>query len=80
MNAQEIEFTNKCPAWARKLGVKTLNVWQIIEYIMPYDKSERYDYLDWEVEERHLLTADEAVLAQKVLQAWDEMAPVHHDH
>lgn len=56
-------FLDKCPAWARKLGVRTLAQWRFIEAIMPLGKGGRFDELD-----------ELKVVATKVLDAWDEMA------
>lgn len=67
------KFLVECPAWARKIGVQSLKVWQIIEFAMPLSSSDRFDYLDWQ-EEEGVLTVEEGLIARKVLRVWDDMA------
>ena len=66
------EFLTQCPAWARKLGVPRLALWNWILDLMPLGWPDRYDAI--RVKSVSLFTEEEKRVAKKVLIAWEEMA------
>jgi len=76
MTPEEETFFNECPAWARKLGVADLKLWNFIESIMPYDWPDRFDFLQsGEVR----ISSEEDTICRRVLEAWDAMSENHAD-
>ena len=72
MTPEQEEFYTECPAWARRLGIKNLRLWQIVVQICSFNWEERFDFLARAFEEE-TLTLKESGLIRKVLEAWDEM-------
>ena len=68
MSPAQEEFFDRCPAWARKEGIKSLAEWQIVEALMPYDWAKRYDELG-------RLKAS----IEQVLMFWDAMGEYSND-
>ena len=64
MTAEEREFMDKCPAWARKAGITNLNQWRVAESIVVLQWPERFDRLD-----------ELRFVVEKVLRKWDSVAP-----
>ena len=68
MSPAQEEFFDRCPAWARKEGIESLAEWQIVEALMPYDWTKRYDELG-------RLKAS----IEQVLMFWDAMGEYSND-
>lgn len=76
---QTLDFIDVCPAWARKLGIKKLEVWQTAQEVMPFPWYMRFDRLD-EQEADHIITGEEKGIIIKLLENWDYIAAKNYDY